>query len=188
MLFVDAEALLVQRGFKVKRLDAFDPVVKRLHVISQSLEEGVLVQRGATVTLTVSKGPELVRVPDVVGDPAVSARADLVAAGFDVTERHELSETVPAGDVVSQSLKAGARVKKGSTITIVISDGPPLVEVPNLDCMRRAQAEEALQAKGFKATFEGSGSYVVDQDPGAGTKAPKGSTVTAFLSIGNRCT
>jgi serine/threonine-protein kinase len=74
---------------------------------------------GDTVTLTVSKGPELVEVPSVVGATVDDATKLLEESGFKVKEDRGLLGLF--GDTVkSQSVDAGEQAPKGSTITIEI--------------------------------------------------------------------
>jgi serine/threonine-protein kinase len=105
------------------------------------------------------------------------------------------SITVGSGDIVSQSPKAGVSVKEGSTVTVVVSDGPPNVTVPSLAGMTCAQASTALTAAHFKSVCA-PGAYnnnvqagVLDiwtigstQNP---TKAPYGATITLVPSLGH---
>ncbi|MCB5167199.1 Stk1 family PASTA domain-containing Ser/Thr kinase [Streptomyces bambusae] len=85
-------------------------------VANQSLAAGAQAATGDTVTLTVSKGPRMVRVPDVTGQNADDAKRTLKAAGFDVkVDRPFLSFS---DDVASQSVKGGETAPEGSTITI----------------------------------------------------------------------
>jgi serine/threonine-protein kinase len=105
------------------------------------------------------------------------------------------SITVGSGDIVSQNPKAGVSVKEGTTVTVVVSDGPPNVTVPSLAGMTCPQASNALTAAHFKSVC-GPGAYnnnvqagVLDiwtigstQNP---TKAPYGSTITLVPSLGH---
>jgi len=186
MQFKDAEELLVDRGFKVVRRDVFHASIPKLQVISQDPNQGVL-EVGATVTLRVSKGPELIAVPDVTGDPRDSAVDDLETAGFEVEVTEKNHDTIPAGTVISQNPKPGTKIEKGETVSLVVSKGPPLVTVPDFYCMTRAQAEDTAASKGFTLEFNGSAARVVDQSPPPGDKVAKGSTITAFTGPGTRC-
>lgn len=74
---------------------------------------------GDTVTLTVSKGPEMIEVPDVVGDSVNDATQKLKDAGFEVDEDRGLLGFF--GDTVKkQSVDGGDTAPKGSTVTIQI--------------------------------------------------------------------
>ena len=85
-------------------------------VAEQSPGAGKQVGEGDTVTLTLSKGPEMVEVPDVVGDSVDDAKPELEGAGFKVEEDRGLLGLF--GDKVkSQSVDGGDTAPKGSTIT-----------------------------------------------------------------------
>jgi beta-lactam-binding protein with PASTA domain len=189
-LFSQAEKLLKSKGFRVVRIDAFSDTVGKLRVIDQQPGPLVPLQKDATVTLTVSKGPEVVKVPNVVGDPQESAVNDLETAGFKPVKQFQNSDTIAKGIVISVSPAVGTALKKGSNVTIVVSNGPPLAVVPNVLCMTRRQAADALRHAGFTPVFQGlsgSNKRVVDQRPVANSKAPKGSEVDVVMGYGSTC-
>ena len=73
---------------------------------------------------------------------------------------------------------------------MTVSSGPPRSKVPNLLCMTRAQAQDALNHAGLRANFQGlsgSNKKVVDQSPIAGAEAPKGSSVNVVMGYGSTC-
>ncbi len=88
-------------------------------VISSDPAPGQTVPRGSTIKLTVSKGPPLVAVPNVVGMKKDAAIAALKAAGFNVTAVNMWNYVV-LNEVWEQSVKAGTMAPSGSTITIRI--------------------------------------------------------------------
>jgi beta-lactam-binding protein with PASTA domain len=177
-------------GFVVTQLKAPSDTIEIGRVISQDPGANVSVKKGETVTLTVSTGKELVPVPNVIGqdqDPATNALQNL---GFTVTVKQQMDEKIPSGKVISTNPAAGAKVAKGTKITMTVSTGPPPVKVPNLLCMTRAQAQDALNHAGLKANFQGlSGPNrrVADQSPVANSDAPKGSSVNVVMGYGSTC-
>src|SRR5580700_10301447 len=105
------------------------------------------------------------------------------------------SITVGSGDIVSQNPKAGVSVKEGTTVTVVVSDGPPNVTVPSLAGMTCPQASNALTAAHFKSVCA-PGAYNNNVQAGVlsiwtigstqnPTKAPYGSTITLVPSLGH---
>ena len=88
-------------------------------VISSDPAPGQVVPRGSTVNLTVSKGPPLIAVPDVVGKKKAAAIKLLEDAGFTVVAVNMWSYVV-LNEVWEQSVKAGTLAPRGSTITIRI--------------------------------------------------------------------
>ncbi len=97
-------------------------------VADQSPKAGQKVEKGSTVNLQISLGPDLVDVPGVSGMTQVNATNMLQNAGFGVDVSEEYSDTVPAGAVISYS-PSGSQ-PKGTTIVITISKGPKKQETP----------------------------------------------------------
>ncbi|WP_405618993.1 PASTA domain-containing protein [Streptomyces sp. NBC_01508] len=85
-------------------------------VAGQSAKEGARLARGDTVTLTISKGPRMIAVPDVTGKSIDAARTELTDAGFEV----KVDRSFPFLDdtVSEQSVDGGEKAAEGSTITI----------------------------------------------------------------------
>lgn len=102
----------------------YSSTVEAMRVISVSPREGTTVHSGDAITLVISRGPESLQVPDVLGMTESEAREALTAAGFSVTVTSEYSDTVPAGQVISQSIAGGKTAAPASTIKIIISLGP----------------------------------------------------------------
>jgi serine/threonine-protein kinase len=151
-------------------------------VISSSPPGGTELRRGTEVVVTVSKGPEPIRIPDLAGRDAERAADRLAGLGFEVevSERH--SDTVPEGEVVRQSPERRTG-KRGDTVRLVVSLGPELVEVPDLLAMSVDDATLTLEAAGFTVEVEETDLYVgldhvVGQDPSPGEPLPRGSVVT----------
>jgi serine/threonine-protein kinase len=164
---------------------AYSPTVAEGDVLRSDPAPGTSLRRGAVVDLTVSKGPAPVKVPDVVGEDADSATAALKRLKFTVDASLENSDTVDKGDVVSQSPRTG-KLPRGAEVRLVVSKGPVLVEVPEVRRMTPDAAAAALRSAGFEVAtvkveyYIGIG-LVVKQSPGAGEKAPKGSTITIYI-------
>lgn len=105
-------------GLVAAPTEAFSDTVAQGQVISQQSAEGSILHRGDTVAYTVSKGPEKVAVPDVVGRQRDDARSVLEAAGFTVQEEAILGGFF--GTVRQSDPAAGTMLKKGSVVTITI--------------------------------------------------------------------
>jgi eukaryotic-like serine/threonine-protein kinase len=116
----DAKADLEEAGLKVKvAAERVNSEFDKGQVARQTPAEGNRAATGDTVTLTLSKGPEMIEVPDVVGDNVDDATAELEAAGFQVDKDRGLLGLF--GDTVKrQSVEGGKTAPKGSTITITI--------------------------------------------------------------------
>lgn len=110
----EASAALKSAGFTVAIDPKFSDTIDKGIVISQSPDSGTKF-KGQTITLTVSKGPDVVKVPDVIGKHKTEATAILKAAGFKVSV---LSITTGNFEVRSQSPDGGRTAKRGSTVII----------------------------------------------------------------------
>jgi serine/threonine-protein kinase len=190
MPFNTAQKTLVEAGFTVKRVDQPSDTVKKGLVIGTDPSPRVPIEKGTLVTVTVSSGPQKFAVPDLVGSPQDTAKTTLQNDGFNVVVKLQTDPKVAKDAVISLDPKPGTMLPKGATVTLTVSTGPPPVKVPNLQCMTRAQAQDALTHAGLKANFQGltgSNKKVVDQNPIAGTDAPKGSTVDVVMGYGSTC-
>jgi len=148
---------------------------------------GSQADRGSSVTLFVSSGPGQVAVPDVVGQSEASAEGELAAGGFTVSVSEEDSGG-DAGRVLSQSPGAGTEVEKGSAVSIVVSREAPPVGVPGVVGEPEAAARAALARAGFDVAVSEAAvqsrdenGLVQSQDPGAGDRARRGSSVTIVV-------
>ncbi|WP_458778891.1 Stk1 family PASTA domain-containing Ser/Thr kinase [Arthrobacter sp. D3-16] len=162
--------------------EQFDEAVAAGVVLSQDPAAGAPAPRGTPVNLVVSKGPEPIPVPDVVGQDEDDARDAIEAAGLeaDVAREEVFDRNIPEGAVVSQSPASGT-LTRGGTVTLTISKGPRMVEVPSYIGKQAAEAKRALEALGFRVQVDnilgGFFGTVRDQDP-VDTEVPEGSVIT----------
>lgn len=120
-------------------------------VIQQNPAGGTQLSKGSKVRVTVSKGVEKKRVPDVTGLDEQDARSRLEANDFDVNVR-EVDSLEPEGTVLSVS-NQGAQVEKGQTITIEVSNGM-LMKAPEIMHKNQGQAENALRQAGWDGKLQ----------------------------------
>lgn len=125
----EARQIIEDMELKALRGDfAYSDTVEEGKVISQTPEAGTSVKKGDTITYVISKGQEELRVPDVYNHPEAEARSILEAAGFAVTNvDSEYSDTIPAGNVIRQSVEAGEYRTRGTVISLVVSLGKQTV-------------------------------------------------------------
>ena len=94
-------------------------------VISQNPAGGASAAPGSAVDLVISLGPADVVVPDVTGLPQGAAEAAIIGANLTVgAVSTQNSDTVPAGNVISQNPSGGSSAAPGSAVSLVVSDGP----------------------------------------------------------------
>jgi len=169
-------------------------------VNSKSVEEGLVVKsnpsggstatNGSTVTLVVSRGPKLAKVPVLVGSQRRLAVQQIRGRGLTPSVSEE-EDSSPAGEVISQSPSAGTEVEPGSTVSIVVSSGEEQPTVPNTIGRLRAEAVEAIRGAGLTPSVEeeetevpGKAGRVLDQFPPPGSELKPGDTVT--ITVGKR--
>ena len=153
-------------------------------VIATKPAAGVELKRDQVVVLVISDGPEPVAVPNVVGQPVDQAKAAVTDAGLEPQVREKFDEAVPAGTVISQSPEGNRTAGKGSVLKLVVSKGPPLVDVPDVKGKNVAEAQALITAAGLVPSVQqlpGGPGTVLNQNPGGGDRAPKGSTVTLYV-------
>ncbi|MFB7412178.1 Stk1 family PASTA domain-containing Ser/Thr kinase [Streptomyces sp. NPDC056202] len=163
----------------------FSDTVAQGAVIGSDPEPGTERNPDSAVALVVSKGAPI-DVPDVTGETVDDATALLQEEGLKVvvaTERVHSPEA--AGSVAAQSLAEGSRAAEGDTVTLTVSKGPRLVEVPDVVGESVDDARTALEDEGFevevKKSFPYLGSEVTGQSVEGGSTAPEGSTVTITI-------
>ena len=163
----------------------WDPEVPAGSVASTEPAAGDELKPGTPVDIVVSKGPKPVRLANYAGSSASEVQAELEAAGLVVTVKEEFSTEFAEGLVISTLPGKGERVPVGSTVELLVSKGPPPVEVPYLIDMKRDDAVYLLQELGLNVEVNEPPftplNRVISQDPAAGTLIPAGSTVTITI-------
>ncbi len=161
---------------------AFDQDIKKGDIISSDPDAGASVKPDTEVAVVVSKGREPVTMPELAGTDADEAEAALTELGLDVDRSEEFNDSVAKDLVISTDPKAEATAFRGDTVELVVSKGPPLVEVPNVVGRNEEDARAALEGAGFAVKVNKPLGFVIfgvnAQNPRGGTEAPKGSTVT----------
>ena len=149
-------------------------------VAGQAVPEGAAVDKGSTVNVIVSAGPEPRTIPQLSGLPPDQVEQTLKGLGL-VPARGEdvFDPVVAAGLVAASNPPQGTQVARDSTVTYQVSKGADLVTVPNLYLMTLQQATAALNAAGLTVgPIVGDPSRaVVASSPPFGSQAPRGSAV-----------
>ncbi len=183
-----AAQLLQNEGFEVDVVPIQSADVEEDRVAGQKPGPGEEADVGSTVTINVSSGPGEAPVPIVQGLPVDEAVDKLREAGFTSEQRQEFSDTVKNGRVIDSQPAQGTSVRRGSTVTLVVSKGKEKVAVPAVTGKQRDQAEQLIRDAGLEPSVtereddkEDPGT-VLEQDPEAGSQAPKGSTVKLVVA------
>lgn len=157
-------------------------------VISQNVSAGTSVKEGTTITLTISIGEQKVSVPYVQYLSESEAKNLLAAYGLKASISYKNSDTVNAGLVISQSEVSGKKVKPGTTVKLVVSEGRQQITVPSTVGMSYDTAAQTLVDKGFRYTtvytHSDSAAWgdVISASPGG--KQEAGTKITLTVSKG----
>ncbi len=119
----EARNAFVGRDFEIKIKEKFSDTVETGRIISQSLEAGSMFDKRTEIILTVSKGIDAVIVPSLEGKTEEEAKTLLKEAGLNLKSDIKCSNTVKEGRIISQEIKAGTVLNRGSWVTAVISAG-----------------------------------------------------------------
>jgi eukaryotic-like serine/threonine-protein kinase len=160
-------------------------------VLDTNPKGGTKASKGSQITLVVGTASE-VKVPDVVGQDVNAATSLLESSQykFTVATNNVANDTVPVGRVISQDLPAGSQAPQGSTVTLTVSSGKGSVQIPDESNKTPVDAANDLGSLGFRVAQQNEASASVPSgrvtrtDPPVGSSAPKGSTVTLFVSTG----
>jgi beta-lactam-binding protein with PASTA domain/predicted Ser/Thr protein kinase len=180
---------LENAGLKVTIDREFSNKVKEGLATRTVPPEGVSVTKGTRVRLLVSRGPELVSVPDVTGLSRESAEARLRDEKLAVAVEEQESDE-PEGDVISQTPAGGTEVQRGDTVTITVSTGQPQVAVPDVVGLGETRATARINSAGLTPVREertvtdpSEDGRVVEQRPAAGTELDKGAEVVIVVGV-----
>jgi serine/threonine-protein kinase len=188
----DATLRLADDGLQVGKVtQKFDPKPAGT-VIGQSPEAGFLIDKGAAVDLTVSKGLEMTVIPQIIGQSQQEAEAALKEAKLVIGQVITRDVNLPTGQVLAMQPAPGTQVAAGSKVTLVVASGQ--VQVPDLRGKTQAEAITELQKLGFSVGLEprddpgcrpgdatSSCDKVIDQRP-INQLAPRGSTVVIVIA------
>ena len=167
------------------------PTVPEGAVIFQNPGPGSTVPVGSAVSLTISLGPTMVTVPNVVGDTRSVATSKVVGANLGYVLTYAPDPVVPVHTIISQNPGGGTSVPLGSSVNLVASSGATAAVVPNVVGQQRTAAESAITGAGLILGAVTQASHatvpagaVISQTPAAGSNAPPGSAVSLVVSMG----
>jgi eukaryotic-like serine/threonine-protein kinase len=186
-----AKRKLEAAGFEVRAEGQNSTAVEEGLVIHSSPSGGESATNGSTVTIFVSRGPKLVKVPVLVGSQRRVAVQQIRARGLVPEIGEEETESAPAGQVLSQTPSAGSKVEPGTTVALVAAKSKAKSKVPNVIGKERREAVETVREAGLapfveedETEVESQIGRVLDQFPTPGSEQPEGAEVT--LVVGKR--
>jgi eukaryotic-like serine/threonine-protein kinase len=128
LMFDDAAKRLAEVGFKAQRGESrFHGGAPKETVLEQVPRAGVRDVEGATVTLVVSAGQQMVNVPKIVGMSQAEAQTTLESAGFELGQVTEKPDRAPRGQVLESKPIQGTSAPIPSSVAVTVSTGSPTI-------------------------------------------------------------
>ncbi len=186
-----ARKALTDLGYKVQETEQPSTEIPENRVISSSPDGGQRLERGQTVTLTVSSGPGVATVPDVLKQSRNDASAELRDAGFEVAVREQERSDVDPGTVVGQDPAGQQKRAQGSTVTITVATAPAeptTTAVPDVTGRSEAEATRLLSGKGFEIRQRKRKTTKLDEDGQVLAQSPTGQAkpgATVTITVGS---
>ena len=165
-------------GLKVEVKREFDADVRRGRAIRTVPGTGESAEKGSTIDLFISRGPEQVDVPNVVGQDVDEATTTLEKAGFEVdTVEEDSAES--EGQVLKQSPASGGKADDGSTVKLTVASGQN--EVPDVTGLKESDARSELEEAGFRVNVRTVDVDNAQDDGSVVTQTPE----SGSLSVGS---
>tara|TARA_B100000674_G_scaffold928_1_gene838 strand:+ start:386 stop:2155 length:1770 start_codon:yes stop_codon:yes gene_type:complete len=176
-----AQALedLQNLGFKIGIENAADASVPAGSVIRTQPPSNTIINPNSLVTIIVSVGPEAFPIPYIIEIETERAIYVVEESGFTLGQVLEVNdENIPRGFVISQNPIAGTKMSPGTTVDLVVSKGPSLIEISDLSRKSPEDAIQILETLGFE--YELIEEYSEDVEIGlvSGTIPEAGEIVT----------
>jgi beta-lactam-binding protein with PASTA domain len=176
---------IIKNKLKLEFIEKYDDGVSNGKFMSANVNSGDKISQGTLVSITISKGK--------ISMPSFSNITDFYdwcsKYGIKYSEKHEFSDSVEAGKVISYSYKAGDTIKNNDTITVTISDGKKC-SVPDVGGLSREKAISKIKSAGlsyttiYQASSSVSKDYVIRTSISSGSEVSCSTTVTIVLSSG----
>ncbi len=188
----NAQAQADKIKIKLEFEEEYSSDVEEGKIISQNPEykENYKIKEKSTVSLKISKGTELVKVPKVTGMEKEEAIKTLEDLGLKVEIKEETSKKVEEGYVINQDIAENKEINVGDTVTITVSTGTGItqVSVPSVTGKTENEARTTLESAKLKVTvnYEEDSSktegIVLKQNVESGKKVDEGTTVTITVN------
>lgn len=123
----EAKSILANVGLQTRNLTETSDTIKEGNVIRTEPSTGTLIEKGATVTLVISEGPDADEVPSVLGYMFEDGVNILNNAGYKVSNYENptyVESDEPVGTIVGQNPNGGEKLKIDGTVSLTLSKGP----------------------------------------------------------------
>jgi eukaryotic-like serine/threonine-protein kinase len=178
-----AQQAILNAGLNYKVTRQNSDTVAVNHVISQDPAPNTQVAKGSAIALVVSSGKPTVGLRDVTGYTLSDAQKDLTYDKFQIKVDRRFDAT-PKDTVIGEKPKAGTKVRQGSAVTLVVSDGPAPIKMPRLVGLTLDKARAIAARDGFTINItEMAAINNIPPNVIASQDVPPGTTVNADHSV-----
>ena len=185
----EAQNMADDLGLTLETSEVASSDVEEGKIVSQDPEykEGK-IEKGSTIKVNVSKGPEQNELPKLEGMKIEDARNTAEALGITLKEETQNSDTVESGVIIKQDTAVGTLVKSGDTVTVHVSSGVEKVKVPTVVGMDEGTATATLKNAGlnpkvsYESNEEKDDGKVISQSIDANTETAKNSEITIVVN------
>jgi serine/threonine-protein kinase len=167
-------------------------LVKAGIVFDQDPKKDATLERGSSVTLTVSTGASTKTIPTaLVGQPFPDVSKKLTDAGFQVKRTDQPDDSLARNLVISTTPVQGDDAPEGSIVEVFVSSGPPPTTVPNVGGLSQSDAIDQIQQQGFPApqvvsetSDSVSAGTAIRTEPAANERVPRDTVIRLVVSSG----
>jgi serine/threonine-protein kinase len=190
MTYDAASSALEKVGFHaLKGETRFHKTIPADVILEQDPPAGSVQKRGADVTLIVSGGQRTATVPEVASLSQQQAQIAIENAGFTFGSVSQQTSNIPRGAVISSVPPSGTSTELPATVSIILSQGPSTIQVPDLTGRTLADARSTLEQLGLHlgATSRDTSSFtpentILGQSPAPGATISAGASVSLRIS------
>ena len=183
----------------------YSDTVEKGEICDQSIKSGKSIKKGENITIYVSQGKQVLKMPDVYSKQKSFAISEL-RNFFKNNGNSDIKidivsiahDDVASGCVIKTEPAADAEVSINDDITVYVSTGKPIkmITVPGVEKYSKDDAKNLIEEEGLlveiikrpvtpsDSTYQPDG-YVIKQKPPEGSKLLEGKTVTIEVSDGN---
>ena len=188
----EARNILEQSGISIGKIDSeYSIEIEKDHIVKQSIKAGDIVSKGTSIDFTVSKGPEMVTVPSVIGMHYDEAKNMIIAVNLIPIREDRFNPDAEVGIVISQEPGPSLSTQKDSEVTLVVSVDTETSIVPDTVGMKANDARVTVEGSGFTATLikivsmKEQKDTVLKQEPNSGTSLTRGSIIRIYIGDGS---
>ncbi len=191
--YIEAKKVIEEGGLEIKQADVkYDESIPLGQILDQNPPTDEIVKYGRRIYVTICGGEQLSEVPNLKGRSLRDAKFTLEQRGLKVGESvRKNTNEFPEDFVISQIIQPGSKVKKNSSIDLILSDGPIVgdLKIPNLTGKNLDEAKKIIldsKLKIGKITYQTNNQLpsgqIIDQYPKVDKSANENTSIDLFVA------